>query len=155
MKAEKQQDGNILSIQTRFGVVKLNLENTIKFPSYILGMEGLTDYCFVDYPDEKYNNFKLLQSVEDPEVTFVVYPLTDNKIYDKSDLDECINNIKFECNKEDIVFTLIVGVQRDIDGKMEKVTVNLRAPIVIDTTNKVGHQYIFYNGNYSIRHQIL
>ena len=63
-------------INSRFGEISVNLENTINFPFGLLGFEGFKQYVLSEFPGDNLPGFKILQSVEDDELSFVVLPLS-------------------------------------------------------------------------------
>ncbi|MBN8827864.1 MAG: flagellar assembly protein FliW [Sphingobacteriia bacterium] len=140
------------SITTRFGAIQINKEKNITFPLGILGIEGVRSYCLADYPENKFPNFKVLQSLDDLNISFLVNPVTDFKIFDKKDLEECLNDLNIA--QEELAIVLITSIHKNVGEEKARITVNMRAPIMIDTKNYVAYQYVFKNDNYSLQHEI-
>ncbi|MDX2494615.1 MAG: flagellar assembly protein FliW, partial [Desulfuromusa sp.] len=57
-------------IQSRFGEIEYNPEETILFPQGLLGFESLRN--FIVMPNKKDGPLFWIQSTEDPEVAFVL-----------------------------------------------------------------------------------
>jgi flagellar assembly factor FliW len=95
--------------------------------------------------------FKILQCVEDPDLSFVVVPAAaDNQLIDQKDVLEACQIL--EAEEETLLMLFIVSVHENADGR--RLSVNARAPICIDPSRKSGTQYVFSNKNYDIRHMI-
>lgn len=138
-------------IETRFGRVAITHENPLLFPSGPLGMPELTRFCITQLPGEKMNGFKLLQSLDDLTVSFIVLPLAvENPIIEKEDVLKACSDIGVA--PENIAILVIVSVHRSLNST--KLSVNARAPIIIDSTARVGGQYVFADSKYQVQHFI-
>ena len=57
-----------------------------------------------------------------------------------------------EIDNNNLMVLLIASVHRSIDQALDsKLSVNTKAPILVDTQNMVAAQYIFVSDNYEIR----
>lgn len=141
-----------VTITSRFGDVTVSLKNAIAFPHGILGLPQFSAYCLTDMPSPKLGHFKLLQSLEDKELSFAVLPIDPkNALIEEADIEECCNVVGVE--KQHLALLLIVSVQRRATGEV-KITANLRAPIVVDTERKVAMQYVFPHNKYQIAYEM-
>jgi flagellar assembly factor FliW len=143
----KQQMAGTLEINSRFGPVSIQLESAIYFPQGLVGMPNPTHFAITNIPKEGMGNFKLLQCVTDSTLSFVVLPLKlDNPFIEKADI---INAAKLlDIAEERLLTMLIVSVQKT--PEKSRVTANLRAPIMIDISDKAGIQYVYSNSKYEI-----
>lgn len=142
---------NIKFIQTRFGTIKINFDKTILFPAGLPGIMG-KKFCLAHLPNKKYEPFKVLQSIENENLAFIVYPLETIELINTEDVKECSK--LFSIKKEDMVICLITSIHNN-NPSIPKITVNLRAPIIIDAHNYFGVQHIFFHEKYSIHHELL
>lgn len=150
--APLEQANESVTINSRFGAVTVSLKNAISFPHGLLGLPQFTSYCLTEMPNPKLASFKLLQSLEDPELSFAVLPIDpQNALIEAADITECCQITGVE--EKDLALLLIVSVQRQIAGGT-KITTNLRAPIVVDASRQVAMQYVFPHNKYPIAYDL-
>ncbi len=138
-------------IDTRhFGQIEINEEGIIDFPEGLPGFEYVKKFVLLSNSDED-NVFWWLQSVDKPDLAFVVidpkYIKEDYEV-DVPDGEVEVLNIDEKC---DITVLSIVVVPEDIT----QMTANLKAPIIINNTNKKGKQVVLECKDYSIKHYIM
>lgn len=138
-------------IETRFGRVRAQRENPIIFRKGLLGMPDKTNFFLADFPLEKFARFKLLQSLDDTNLSFITLPLeVNNSIISRADIEEGCKDLGF--NIDHVTILLIVSIHRDAEGI--RMSVNARAPLFCDTIRRVADQCVFRNNNYDIRHPL-
>jgi flagellar assembly factor FliW len=138
-------------IETRFGTVEIGPDNVVRVAGGLLGFEGHRDFALVNLPDARLQQFKMLQSLEDPELSFVVVPLgLSTGTIAAADLDEMFESAAIP---RDRALVLLIVTVRRVDSAVE-MTANLRAPLVVDTDSRRARQCVLGNGSYSIRHPI-
>ena len=144
-----QSDGEV--VDTRFGKVKIYRTNPIVFPNGMLGMPDKFEYCLTQFPSEKLAKFKLLQSLDEKELSFITLPAdVDNNIVERKDIETGCRDL--ELNIETLTLLFVVTVHRA--GSQVRLSVNARAPIFIDTPRRIASQYVFHNSKYDIQHMI-
>lgn len=139
-----------MEINTKYhGLREYREEDVIIFKKGIPGFENLKK--FILFPVEGNDVFNILQSIEDTEiglVTIVPFNLV-------GDYELIIENILLEelgITKEEDVLVLNTVT---LNSKIENITVNLKAPIIINIINKSGEQIILDKKEYSIKHPLL
>ena len=141
-----------VNINSRFGEVTVSLKNAIGFPHGLLGLPQFKSYCLTNMPNPKLGHFKLLQSLEDEGLSFAVLPIEPkNALIDEADIEECCKLTGVE--RKDLGLLLVVAVHRQVSGP-SKITVNVRAPIVVDTDRKLAMQYVFTHNKYQIAYEL-
>lgn len=152
MQGKNPGTGEVELIATRFGEVKINRAQAITFPRGLLGMPDKFHYCITEFPSEKLRQrFKLLQSVDDFALSFITLPLDlENPIISKAHLAEVAAEL--EVPLPDLAVLLIVSVHRGVGGV--RLSVNARAPVIIDASQKLAAQYVFPNEHYALQHYI-
>lgn len=117
-------------ITSRFGEVEYDPANLLHFPEGLIGFEDLHD--FVVMPNEKQGPLFWIQSVEDPQVAFVLTDPT-NFFLDYKVVPDQLEKGKLEMAEGDESYMLsVVTVHPD-----KSVTFNLQAPILyVPTTNR-------------------
>ena len=142
---------NFVEIETRFGRVAFNTEHVIEMTHGLPGFPGRRTFGLSPLPSPRFDHFLLFQDLEDSALCFLVMPMSpDAGLIDQEDIVEALATTGIE--RVDASFLLIVTLRKDPEGLVT--TVNLRAPIVLDTENKVARQYVMPNGKYAIRHVV-
>lgn len=137
------------TIETRFGTVEVNPENEIHFRSGLLGFAAATEYVLIDLENPKYELFRMLQCINDPSLSFIVFPPSlESGLIERTDIDAAARVVKM--NFDDLAVLLLVTVRGQADGT-STLSVNLRAPILIDSVKFIGVQYVLPNDKYPVR----
>ena len=133
---------------TRFGEIEIAKELVIKFPG---GMPGFPDEeQFVLFPYEKDSPFSFLQSLSNPNLTFLLadpFRFFNDYVFNLD--DELAAQWGFSSDNSPCVYT--VATMKD---SLEKMTVNLLAPIVVNWVTRKGTQLIIENKNYSVQQRL-
>ncbi len=146
---EENISSEVIKIRSRFGEVAIHLENAIFFPQGLLGLPDNLHFGLTEIPKENMGQFKLLQCLNDHDLSFVVLPLDiDNILIDKEDIQDCCRQVNIA--EENLAILLIISVQRSPDGV--RITANVRAPILIDVQDRAAIQFVFSNSKYNICH---
>ena len=141
----------MLTVKTsRFGDVEVKENRAVHFPDGLLGFPERKDFVILDHkPDSP---FFWLQSMDVPELAFV---MTDPFLVKNDYLGDLSPSEKifFERGNRDeiIVFTLVTIPP----GEVERMTVNLLGPLVIDAQSRIGKQIILANSGYDHRHPMM
>lgn len=136
-------------IRSRFGEIAVDMQNAIMFPRGLLGLPTRPRFVLADFPSGRMQQFKLLQSLDEPELSFITLPLeVENPLIGHDDIVQACEQIGVPV--ADLALLLIVSVQRT-PGDI-RITVNARAPLFIDAARKVGAQYVFQNDRYHVQH---
>jgi flagellar assembly factor FliW len=133
--------------QRTVGGNTVDRKDVISFPEGLPGFEACRGFVMMSSPEMA--PLQQLQSVTGPEATFVgIDPkhVLPNYRYDLSPMD-----LQRLGATSDSVLLWLALVAIDPDGT---VSVNLRAPIVINPDNMVGHQVMPYDCLYPIRQVI-
>ena len=138
-------------IKTKFfGEVNLPEEKIITFDR---GLIGLTDYkkFTILYDCEKEeSNVSWLQCVEEPALALpVVKPWIVKEDYNPIVEDELLNHLG-ELTEDNLVLLLTMTVLADI----KQMSVNLKAPIVINADTRKGAQIICENQDYEVKYKV-
>ncbi len=132
---------------TRFGRIPVEESKVITMAGPILGFEQLERYILI-VPDEK-KPFWWLQSVDDGAVAFVVAnPFAVKPDYEPEISGDIAQALHVERPEEAVVLT-IVTIRKD----PLKVTLNLKAPLVINLQRRLGRQVIT-NGDLPLQFEV-
>lgn len=137
-------------IATRFGPLAQDPERIIVFRHGLLGFADQHRYALTDIPGAD-AVFKLLQSIDDPELSFVVLPLdaSDGPIA-SADLVAARRALAIE----EAALAVLTVVTLRAEHERVDFTVNLRAPLLIDTVRRLGSQYVLPDDTYPLRHPL-
>ena len=141
-----------LTMETRFGQFTFDPDNAVTMPNGLPGFPGEQDFALASFPDARLASFKLMQSLSDPELSFIVAPLNvESGIIAPNDVERLLDTLSIP--GADAAFLLIVTVRKDAEEGV-KVSGNLRAPVVVDTRTRLAHQYVMENDDYPIQHPL-
>lgn len=131
-------------LQTRFGEVEYDPEKTLRFPQGLIGFEDLRQ--FIVMPNQKQGPLFWIQSVEDPQVAFVLSDPT-NFFVDYRIAPEQGERDKLGMQEGDECFVLsVVTVHPD-----RSITFNLAAPILFAPASNRALQVILEKTHYQTR----
>lgn len=121
----------------------------IQFKKGIPGFENLKNFKILDLEDNK--QFKILQSIEEENISFVVTsPFEIYKEYVIDLNDEIIKELEIK-NSEDVLVLSIIT----LGETLEKSTLNLKAPLIINIKNNLGRQLILQSEKYETKHPLM
>lgn len=123
-----------MKIDTRqFGVIEFDKNLIIQFSSGLFGFEDLKEFLLIKVDDEL---FYWLNSIEEPEIAF---PLIGLRLIDDS----------FPQEENNEAFGIVT-----MNPDLLKITVNLKAPVFINQSNKSGFQKILDTEKYPVKYNL-
>lgn len=138
-------------IDTRFGKIALQKDSPIIFPRGLLGMPDKFHFFLTEFPSEKLRRFKLLQNLDDYNLSFITLPVDlHNGIITTEDLASACTDLDIKL--ENLAVLLIVSVHRTVSGN--SLSVNARAPLLVDSSARLAAQYVFQTDKYKVQHTI-
>lgn len=143
-------DGRV-ELETRFGVMSFDRANAIVMPRGLLGYAEHREFALANMPDPKLQQFKLLQCLSQPALSFVVVPADlESGILDPADIRAACRTLSVA--DQDVAVLLVVATRKI--GAATQISVNLRAPVIVDTRNQTAWQFVLTNNRYPVRHVI-
>jgi len=138
------------SITTRFGELSIEPAKMITFDRGLYGLEHHHRFLLTSVPGWP-DFFKLLQSVDDPSLSLIVLPLEGAEgTIDPIDVAQACDILGFDPSTT--VLIGIVTMRDDVDRHV--FTVNLKAPLLIDSAQRRGRQHVFESERYQLRHPL-
>lgn len=132
------------TINTRFGEVEYDPENLLHFPAGLIGLPNLR--YFIVMPNKKQGPLFWIQSVDDPDIAFVLTDPT-NFFLDYQLVPEDPERQSLHLENGDECYILsVVTVPAD-----QKITLNLAAPILFAPKTNRAIQVIMENSPYSCK----
>ena len=132
-----------------FGQIEVDENKLISFPQGIVGFPELKDFLLV-HDSEKEGGIKWMQSLQEPAFAMpVIDPLSVMADYNPSVEDELLKPLG-DMTPEDMFVLVTITVPKEI----EKMTVNLKAPIIINSASRKAAQLIVDDDRYQIKFPI-
>jgi flagellar assembly factor FliW len=131
------------------GEITYEDKDIITFKKGVLGFDQLRKFFLVDLKDTE--PFKLLHSLEDEEVGFIV--ISPYEFFDDYEINlnnEAINNLNIQSSQEVMILTTIT-----LNSDIKKITTNLQGPIIINISNNLGEQIIVDNSKYKVKEPLI
>ena len=138
-----------MKINTKYHGERLINENEIiTFPNAIPGFQDEKEFIVLSLDEDQ--EFLVLQSVANSQLAFIMTsPFRFFKEYDFTLDDFVVELLKIESEKDIHVFSILT-----VQDPFDKTTVNLQAPIVINTKNKLAKQVILNQPDYRTKHPL-
>ncbi len=143
------KDGvNVLELQTKLGALQVDEDKIIHFPVGILGFSEYNRYVVVE---QENSAFSFLQSVDEPDLSFVIMMpelvCADYSVHLSSDE---IGLLEISSPEDGKVYGIVT-----IPENVAEMTVNLQAPVIINTKNMGGAQFVIQGDTYHTRHNVI
>lgn len=139
-------------IQTKyFGEIDITDEKIVTLERGLFGFEEYKQYTILyDCEKEGKTNISWFQSVDEPGLALpVINPLIVKEDYNPVVEDELLSGIG-EITEENLVILLTMTVPKEI----KEMSVNLKAPIIINADTRKGVQLIVDNQDYEVKYKI-
>lgn len=140
-----------MEIKTQyFGTITCSENEFIYFPDGLFGFTNLKNYVPLAFQDNS-DALISLQSVEDAAISFILmnpFQLYSDYSPVLSDEDKKLLDASY---REDNISYYVICIIHD---SMENSTVNLKAPIAVNTDTRRARQIILDNALYKFRHPV-
>lgn len=121
----------------------------ITFEKGLLGLEHLKKYKIEDIEDNE--DFKLISSIEDPDISLVIIsPFKVKEDYEIDLSDETVKNLQIDSSEDVLLYTTVT-----VNSDVKKITTNLRAPLVINKKNNLAEQVVLSKEAYEIKYPLV
>jgi len=137
-----------MEVQTaRFGAIEISEDRVINFPKGLLGFADKHRYCLLQPNDDAC--FFWLQCLDDPSLAFVITdPNLFVKDYSVPVRDEQLESLKLADLGDAQVFVIVNKVGSVLTG-------NLQGPLVVNTLQRVGEQFVLAEKRWTTRHELI
>ncbi len=140
-----------MELETKnFGVIEIEDDKIIRFEHGLIGFEAKRDFVIFGEEEDNPHSLLWLQCIEDSSLSLpIINPFAWYPTYSPDVDDEFIQSIG-DLNEGDLqLFNVVV-----IRERVEDMTVNLKAPIVVNIKTKKGMQVIADNEELGVRHNL-
>ena len=133
---------------TRFGDIDVSEEAVLQFSHGLPGFLDEKTFAFLQYqPDSP---FAFLQSVNDPDLTFIIVEaFAFFPDYDFDLDDEIAKELGIGDDNSPQIFNIV-----RIPEKLEEMTVNLLAPIIVNWRSHKAIQHVLEKTSYPVRQRV-
>ena len=140
-----------MTLQTKvFGEATIEEEKIITFPGGIIGFPDLTQFTLLHDEDDGIATIHWLQSLQEPGFAMpVMDPLFVKEDYNPEIEDELLK-VLGEWKQDELLVLVTVSVPQEL----EKMTVNLKGPIIINGANRKACQVIVEGDVYKVKFPI-
>lgn len=141
-----------MEIDTRsFGKIEIPEEEIINFPNGILAFEEYKRFVVLSEKDD--SAFHWLQSIDDPNLAFLVIEPSDvMSDYQPAVLTSEIEVLFENPGQEEMKLYCICTIP---ENHPEKMTINLQGPLIINIRKKLGGQFISNDEAHHVRKPLL
>jgi len=133
-----------MKLETKYhGVIEVDQKKMIHFTNGLPGFLDETDFIILDLPDNTV--FQILQSAKTSNLAFIITsPYLFYEEYSLKLTDDLLEALSIKSEQEVVVYTIVTLIDPFAES-----TINLRAPIVINSEVMKGKQYILNDVDYS------
>ena len=140
-----------MKISTKaFGEIEIADDKVIHFPAGIIGFPELVDFALIHDEDKGIGAIHWLQSVQEPAFAMpVMDPLLVREDYNP-EVDDELLKILGDWEHDELLVLVTVTVPQEL----EKMTVNLKGPILINGKNRKACQVIVEGEEFKVKFPI-
>ena len=134
---------------TRFGEIEVEDEKVVTFENGIPAFAEENEFVILPYEEE--SPYYFMQSLKSPELAFILtIPFLFFPDYQIEIDDESIKELDIK-NQDNVAIYSLVTIP---NGSLRYMTVNLLAPVVLNTENMKAKQIIMEKSNYKTKHRL-
>ncbi len=147
--ADAAKNENIVRVTNKLGTFEYDRSQAVHFPGGIVGFPDLRQFGIADLPTDQMSQFKLLQCLDEPSLCFIVLPADPAGCpIDQEDLQEAC--LASNISMENLALLFVITI-RSMSSAVS-MSINHRAPILVDALNRTARQYVLSNNKYSVQH---
>jgi flagellar assembly factor FliW len=142
--------GYVMQLHTKlFGDIGYETDSVITLNDGLIGIADKKHFLLIE--KEAFQPFSYLQCIDDPGLALVVInPFLVESSYNFALHEEDLRSMGIK-NPDDFLMLAVVVFA----ARLEDVTVNLKAPLLINIHTKQGRQVILLNDDYSVSEPLL
>lgn len=133
----------------RFGDIEVDESKVVHFPQGIPAFEEEHEFLIIPYDET--SPYVFLQSLTTPDLAFLMtIPFVFFPDYEFEIDDDSLSKLGIREQEELLIYVLLSLP----GGKVEKMTANLMAPVIINTTNMRARQVVLDKSRYNTKHRL-
>lgn len=133
-----------------FGEIGIDEQKIINFPEGIIGFKNLKNFLLIHDSENEDSRVTWMQSIDEPAFAIpVIDPLVVKEDYNPIAEDELL-----ACLGEITDNELFIMVTLKVPEDIKNMSVNLKAPLVINPNTRKGCQILVQNEDYMVKYPI-
>jgi flagellar assembly factor FliW len=133
----------------RFGTLEIREEDVLVLPEGLLGFSSCKRYVLLEDPEQA--PFQWLQSLDNTDLSFIVVdPLAIKPDYRIQVPREEVEELNLGRPEDGRILVMIV-----VPADIARVSANLKGPIVLNSTTRLGKQIVLSDETYSTRYYFM
>ncbi len=133
----------------RFGEIEADENKIVHFEDGIPAFEDEQEFLIIPYDEE--SPYVFLQSMVTPELAFLMtMPFVFFPEYEFELDDEIQDKLGLNRQEDMVIYTLLTVP----DGRVDSMTANLMAPIVMNQANRQARQIVLDKSRYTTKHRL-
>ena len=133
----------------RFGEIEVEEDKIVHFEAGIPAFEEEHEFLIIPYDEE--SPYVFLQSLSTPDLAFLMtMPFVFFPDYEFEIDDDVMAKLGIKEQEELLIYTIITMP----GGRVEDMTANLMAPVVVNTTNMQARQVVLDRSRYNTKHRL-
>ena len=133
----------------RFGTIEIEDDKIVHFAHGIPAFEEEKEFVIIPYDSE--SPYLFMQSLSTPDLAFLItIPFLFFPDYE-FELDDAVQKELGIKDQEDMLIYAIITIPQ---GKIEDMTANLTAPVVLNKKNMQAKQVVLEKGGYTTKHRL-
>ena len=133
----------------RFGDIEVDESKVVHFPQGIPAFEEEHEFLIIPYDET--SPYVFLQSLTTPDLAFLMtIPFVFFPDYEFEIDDDSLSKLGIREQEELLIYVLLSLP----GGMVEKMTANLMAPVIINTTNMQARQVVLDKSRYNTKHRL-
>jgi flagellar assembly factor FliW len=145
------QPAATVEVQNNLGRFTFKRKAAITFPHGVVGFANAREFGLASLADiAPGSNLQLLQCLNEPKLSFIVLPRgLENELITKSDALDACHLLGFDPDAS--LFFFIITLRKDQGDSDMQMSLNVRAPVIADSNQRIGRQHVLSNPNYPVR----
>ncbi|MGD9650167.1 MAG: flagellar assembly protein FliW [Dongiaceae bacterium] len=149
--ATSSPSGDTITIENNMGTFQFRPDQILFFPQGLVGFPDNQEFGLTNLPNPALSEFKLLQCLSEPRLSFIVLPNPiETSTFEANDIEEACTACGFK--KSDTALLFIVTIRKTGEGIA--MTINQRAPVLVDMVQRLARQYVLSNNKYAVQHPL-
>ena len=133
-----------------FGEIDLAPDKVITFEKGIFGFEEYKKYTILFNSENKETVVSWLQSLDEPSLALpIINPFLVKPDYNPNVSEQTLKELGELNDENTVVYTTLT-----VPSEVEKMTANLKAPIIINADTKKGYQVVAENEEYAVKYSV-
>jgi flagellar assembly factor FliW len=135
----------------RFGEIEIEEEKIVTFPHGIPAFDEEKQFVILPMPEAEDSPYVFMQSLTTPELAFLMAsPFDFFSDYEFEIDDDTEANLAISDQGDLAIYAILTLPQ----GKVQDMTANLMAPVVINTANMKAKQIVLDKSRYTTKHRL-